>query len=687
MEKRIILTSLFVALIFSSFIIYSSFAQTTNLPICITPEKYLAWPNFVKYNVPVASTTPGFLTVSPIYVSSTNIGIGTNNPSEKLYVAGGNIGLDVVNGGGIKIGTQARFGVDNTNQATIRIGTGGLRILNNAQNYVLATIQDGNYSNALFINSSGNVGIGTNNPQAKLHVAGGILSTGNYAFQTGSDTWRGGLYGYGTSSVTIFGLTQQGIRVDLYSISPWQHLGRGDIYVRNVNASNDVIANRFCIGTNCITQWPSQVAQYWTLSGNNLYTSSTNWNVGIGTNNPQAKLDIYATQQGPGGWFKGLHFSRPEHSAITLTHPNNGGLLLGLHGINQAFYFGRYNPDGSFDRYTMVINVGSGTVGIGTNNPSEILHVEGTIRTRGLRLGNVDTTNKYDYIRIFSDQGGGYIGGLMYSSSSSYGINSFTIYSTNNRNIILYPGSGNVGIGTNNPQAKLHVVGDILSSNKVTANQFCIGTNCINQWPSQVAQYWTLSGNNLYTSSTNWNVGIGTTAPQYKLQVVSGSGRWTAINADGSIVVNRDGAPPYILFQGSGGGISYIYNPSEGTGGRAMAFYTQADGQNYSEKVRITGAGNVGIGTTNPQAKLEVAGAIRLTPQTATPTPIAGTMYFDQNSGVFKCYQKTGVDQNNNPIYGWVDCAGQGGRPSEGLVIPVVIKDSAGNVVLEINQE
>jgi hypothetical protein len=56
-------------------------------------------------------------------------------------------------------------------------------------------------------------------------------------------------------------------------------------------------------------------------------------------------------------------------------------------------------------------------------------------------------------------------------------------------------------------------------------------------------------------------------------------------------------------------------------------------------------------------------------------------MYFDQSSGVFKCFQK---DERGN--YGWVNCGG-GGRPSEGLVIPVVIKDSAGNVVLEINQE
>jgi hypothetical protein len=95
------------------------------------------------------------------------------------------------------------------------------------------------------------------------------------------------------------------------------------------------------------------------------------------------------------------------------------------------------------------------------------------------------------------------------------------------------------------------------------------------------------------------------------------------------------------------------------------------------------------IGTTNPQAKLEVAGAIRLTPQTATPTPIAGTMYFDQNSGVFKCYQKTGVDQNNNPIYGWVDCGGGGGPKAVAtLTVPVKIYDSTGQrIVLEINEE
>jgi len=115
-----------------------------------------------------------------VVLNNGNVGIGTTAPGEKLYVAGGNIGLDVVDSGGIKIGTQARFGVDNTNQATIRVGTGGLRILNNAQNSILATIQDGTYSNALFINSSGNVGIGTTSSGAKLEVAGDAKIAKNF---------------------------------------------------------------------------------------------------------------------------------------------------------------------------------------------------------------------------------------------------------------------------------------------------------------------------------------------------------------------------------------------------------------------------------------------------------------------------------------------------------------------------
>jgi hypothetical protein len=92
------------------------------------------------------------------------------------------------------------------------------------------------------------------------------------------------------------------------------------------------------------------------------------------------------------------------------------------------------------------------------------------------------------------------------------------------------------------------------------------------------------------------------------------------------------------------------------------------------------------IGTNNPRAKLEVAGAIRLTPTTQPSNATTGMMYFDQSSGVFKCFQKD--PETNQP--GWVDCVGQrpGPRGTATLTVPVRIYDSSGQrIVLEINEE
>jgi hypothetical protein len=93
------------------------------------------------------------------------------------------------------------------------------------------------------------------------------------------------------------------------------------------------------------------------------------------------------------------------------------------------------------------------------------------------------------------------------------------------------------------------------------------------------------------------------------------------------------------------------------------------------------------LGTNNPQAKLEVVGAIRLTPTSQPSNATTGMMYFDQSSGVFKCFQKN--PKTNQPE--WVDCAGTTIPPGGGvatLTVPVRIYDSSGQrIVLEINEE
>jgi hypothetical protein len=73
-----------------------------------------------------------------------------------------------------------------------------------------------------------------------------------------------------------------------------------------------------------------------------------------------------------------------------------------------------------------------------------------------------------------------------------------------------------------------------------------------------------------------------------------------------------------------------------------------------------------------------------LTPTSQPSNATTGMMYFDQSSGVFKCFQK-----NPEGNFVWMDCVGGGGPKAVAtLTFPVKIYDSTGQrIVLEINEE
>ncbi len=188
--------------------------------------------------------------------------------------------------------------------------------------------------------------------------------------------------------------------------------------------------------------------------------------------------------------------------------------------------------------------------------------------------------------------------------------------------------TGNVGIGNQSPPETLGVGGRIHVAGRcggafpnvqgayLSWNQLC-GTGETDFVNHQgfggggFAFMNTPNGTGLSTLmliSGGGNVGVSTTNPQAKLDIASGS----LHIGGGGIIPNLQGAHvSWNLLTGGTGETDFINH--QGLGGGGFAFMNTPNGTSRSTLMFVSGNGNVGIGTTNPQGKLDVngTGAVR----------------------------------------------------------------------------
>ncbi len=126
---------------------------------------------------------------------------------------------------------------------------------------------------------------------------------------------------------------------------------------------------------------------------------------------------------------------------------------------------------------------------------------------------------------------------------------------------------------------------------------------------------------------TGSNIGIGTTSPSTKLHIVSSSS--TPLNIDGTagMYVGLYEAGIYRGYYGSYSGAAPDVDFGTGGGNTTGSLHLAIQG---SPSATITSAGNMGIGTTAPGAKLEVAGQIKIT----GGTPGAGQVLTSDGTGL-----------------------------------------------------
>lgn len=144
---------------------------------------------------------------------------------------------------------------------------------------------------------------------------------------------------------------------------------------------------------------------------------------------------------------------------------------------------------------------------------------------------------------------------------------------------------------------------------------------------------WTTAGNNIYNSNTG-NVGIGTTNPDFPLTVAKTSG-------EGIVQQSEDGAVKIGFWTSTGS--AYLQTSSN----HDLRFATNnGDAQMTLQK----GTGNLGIGTTNPSAKLTVkstADGMGITQESLMGNVKAG-MYTDEASAYIQTHSNTDLSFATN---------------------------------------
>jgi hypothetical protein len=575
-----------------------------------------------------------------------NVGIGTTSPAHKLDV---------------RDGTITSRDATNTNYAELDRFVGLTLKGNGAGSRTIKTPNTDaltfgtNNTERMRIDSSGKVGIGTTSPQNLTHIFGGSDSQENVLLKVQSNGVANDgslstsiLLANSTADTSIHGAKISAIRTssstdDLvfynYNVSMQERMridSSGNVKIGNNPTAFGKLtisdSSPFVVVTSTSTS----------SSGFAMFVNNGSNGVGVITTDDGGHMtfDTGATGAGQsekmritssgnvgigttsittaGGSYKGMQIKGSSGASLVLSNTSHNNYIytgdtLGDFAIEASSEFRLRTNGGERMRIDSSGNVGIG----GTAGDGYRLQLVGTTQD-GTTLGMTYLGVAAGAIKITST------GAMAFGLDGADG-------STERMRITS---AGNVGIGTTSPGAKLDVNGgtdDNTPKVQISGNDAIIrmGTNHVggphglqfdyeSTLPATdgMSLYYRtgteqisfedstgVSGNRIMVIGRNGNVGIGTTAPVSNLHIQNSSGANIILNSNTGAVNNgiymSEGTAATPTQNGA-----YLYYDSA-----ANAVKLDSGTTALSNRITVLrDNGNVGIGTTSPEAKLEIFG-------------------------------------------------------------------------------
>lgn len=568
----------------------------------------------------VASSTQWLNSASDIYFNTGNVGIGTAAPTAALTIAAGTSSRAPMKFTSGTLLTSPQSGTMEYDGSNYYLTDGA-----NQRRMIATGSTPGSIDNATNINSTSNI---TMTPNAGSVVVS--ATTPSTSSNNGALVVKGGLGVAG-------------------------NINAGG----NLNVSGSTVID----GSLRLSGFTSGSVLF---AGSNGVVSENNakffWNgsrLGLGTNTPSASLEVKQTSAT-------VKVTSTDGISPTLLKMNNNGLfnsIFGSEGIAGTTFADsltfativgaesavplQFAANGSV-KATILTN---GNMGIGTTNPTSNFEINGTTISNGqFRITTPqDVAAAASLFMRFNDVNGsaaylGFGGTANQFQIQNYKSGAITL-ATSNTERLRVDASGNVGIGTTNPTTPLHVAVDgavgwnsVMKLETTNTNTHpllmfrhggndtayvgfggSIGTDNGFGLHNYLNADLTLgtSSTTMMTIKPSGNIGIGTNSPVTKLDVRGPNGSPSSY-ASGTIAINGGGVAALLLgTDDTTASAEYAWIQSHGT----RPLYINKVGNNT---ILNSNGGAVGIGTSNPTTRLEVAGG-----DVNVPT---GRMMFNSNT-------------------------------------------------------